>query len=85
VVKLWDPQTKRLCHIGSYASEEDTARAYDRAAVQAHGPDTKLNFPGEDIKTWRQQDIALLKELVAVAAMLGQQQGTCGCLWPSFH
>jgi hypothetical protein len=46
-VRLWEPQTKRPRHIGSYASEEDAARAYDRAAVQAHGPDAKRNFPGE--------------------------------------
>jgi hypothetical protein len=128
--KLWDPKTKRQRHLGYFASEEDAARAYDRAAVQARGPDTKLNFPAEDIseppvssgggrskvsaKRRRQappqsesdgseeeeQDgsegseeasqvpleflgpdevpgygsIALLKELVAVAAMLEQQQ-----------
>jgi hypothetical protein len=28
----------------------------------------------QDIRTWRQEDIALLKELVAVSAMLGQQE-----------
>jgi hypothetical protein len=46
-VQLYDEQTKRPQHIGSYASEEDAARAYDRAAVQAHGPGAKRNFPGE--------------------------------------
>jgi hypothetical protein len=35
--------------IGYYASVEDAARAYDCAAVQAHGPDAKRNFPGEDV------------------------------------
>ncbi|KAG1664307.1 hypothetical protein FOA52_005705 [Chlamydomonas sp. UWO 241] len=48
-VKLWDPQTKRRQHIGLFASEEDAARAYDCAAVQAHGPGAKRNFPGEAI------------------------------------
>jgi hypothetical protein len=49
-VQVTDPQTKRGSqHIGSYASEEDAARAYDCAAVQAHGPDANRNFPGEDI------------------------------------
>ncbi|KAG1664310.1 hypothetical protein FOA52_005708 [Chlamydomonas sp. UWO 241] len=48
-VKLWEPQTKRLRHIGHFACEEDAARAYDCAAVQAHGPGTKRNFPGEAI------------------------------------
>jgi hypothetical protein len=48
-VSLADPQTKRKQHIGRCASEEDAARAYDCAAVQAHGPGAKRNFPGEDI------------------------------------
>jgi hypothetical protein len=48
-VNMWDPLTKRKQYIGSYASEEDAARAYDCAAVQAHGPDAKRNFPGEAI------------------------------------
>jgi hypothetical protein len=44
---------KKACgskrHIGRYASEKDTARAYDCAAVQANGPGAKCNFPGEAI------------------------------------
>jgi hypothetical protein len=46
-VDLWDPQTKRSRFIGTYASEEDAARAYDCAVVQARGPGAELNFPGE--------------------------------------
>jgi AP2-like factor (euAP2 lineage) len=34
---------------GTYASEQDAARAYDGAAVQANGPGAKRNFPGEVI------------------------------------
>jgi hypothetical protein len=30
-------------------SQEDAARAYDYAAVQAHGPGAERNFPGEAI------------------------------------
>jgi hypothetical protein len=48
-VCLRDPQTKRKQHIGSYASEEDAARAYDCAAVQARGPGAKRNFTGDAI------------------------------------
>jgi hypothetical protein len=48
-VNLTDPQTKRCRHIGYYASEEDAARAYDCAAVQAHGPGAERNFAGEAI------------------------------------
>jgi Mg-chelatase subunit ChlI len=49
MVRLTDPLTKRHRHIGNFASEEDAARAYDCAAVQAHGPSAKRNFPGEPI------------------------------------
>jgi hypothetical protein len=48
-VQLTDPQTKRNQSKGYFASEEDAARAYDFAAVQAHGPGAKRNFAGEDI------------------------------------
>ncbi|KAG1681527.1 hypothetical protein FOA52_014033 [Chlamydomonas sp. UWO 241] len=48
-VSLQDLQTKRMRHIGSFAPEEDAARAYDYAAVQARGPGAKRNFPGEAI------------------------------------
>jgi hypothetical protein len=47
--KLWDPQAKRSRSVGYYASEEDAARAYDCATVQAHGPGAKRNFPAEAI------------------------------------
>jgi hypothetical protein len=50
-VSLWDPQAKRNRFIGSYASEEDAARAYDCAAVQARGPGAERNFPGEATAT----------------------------------
>jgi hypothetical protein len=47
--QLWNPETKRQQHIGTYDSEEDAARAYDCAAVKLLGLDTKRNFPGEVI------------------------------------
>jgi hypothetical protein len=49
LVQRYDPQTQRSRHIGYYASEEDAARAYDYAAVQARGADAKRNFPGEAV------------------------------------
>jgi hypothetical protein len=45
--QLWEPQTKLKRHIGCYTSEDDAARAYDFAAVTAHGPGATRNFPGE--------------------------------------
>ncbi|KAG1659934.1 hypothetical protein FOA52_015372 [Chlamydomonas sp. UWO 241] len=50
LVRLWDPRIASQRQIGSYASEKDAGRAYDYAAVRAHGPGTKLNFPGEIIR-----------------------------------
>jgi hypothetical protein len=44
-----DQETKRRRFIGSCASEEDAARAYDCAAVQARGPGAKRNFPDEAV------------------------------------
>jgi hypothetical protein len=48
-VSLYDSQNKGKQYIGSYASEEDAARAYDCAAVKLLGLDTKRNFPDEII------------------------------------
>ncbi|KAG1677859.1 hypothetical protein FOA52_008623 [Chlamydomonas sp. UWO 241] len=48
-VALTDTQTKRQRHVGYFASEEDAARAYDHAAVQARGPGADRNFPCEGI------------------------------------
>jgi hypothetical protein len=47
--RLYDPQTKRQKSIGTFASEEDAARAYDCAAVKLLGLGTKRNFPDEAI------------------------------------
>jgi hypothetical protein len=58
-VQLWDPQTKRQRHIGYFASQEDAARAYDRAAVQlGSGAKKKRNFPGEDMQEAPGMDIS---------------------------
>ncbi|KAG1671919.1 hypothetical protein FOA52_003486 [Chlamydomonas sp. UWO 241] len=48
--QLWNLHTKIQKHIGTYASEENAARAYDWATVKMHGPEcTERNFPGEVI------------------------------------
>ncbi|KAG1675305.1 hypothetical protein FOA52_015979 [Chlamydomonas sp. UWO 241] len=49
IVKLYNPQTKRMQHVGIFDSEEDAGRAYDFAAVQFFGEGAKRNFPGETI------------------------------------
>jgi hypothetical protein len=47
--QVYNPQAKRGRSVGYFGSEEDAARAYDFAAVQAHGPGAKRNFPDEAI------------------------------------
>lgn len=37
-------ELKRARHIGSFESEEDAARAYDREAIKMLGPEAGLNF-----------------------------------------
>jgi hypothetical protein len=36
---------RRTLYLGMFASEEDAARAYDRKALELHGPAARLNFP----------------------------------------
>jgi AP2-like factor (ANT lineage) len=69
---LYDPQTKRGQYIGSYASEEDAARAYDRAAVQAHGPGAERNFPPASTDTNRVSEGDGDISLAALVRSLGE-------------
>ena len=39
---------KKMLHLGMYATVEEAAIAYDRAAIVHKRPKTDLNFPDED-------------------------------------
>jgi hypothetical protein len=38
-------------YVGTFAAEEDAARAYDNAAVERCGDCTKLNYPHQLVRT----------------------------------
>lgn len=52
--------------VGSYATEEQAARAYDQAALKYHGEFAQLNFPSEVGRPLADQEAE--KELVEAAA-----------------
>lgn len=48
--KLWRADIRadrQAYHLGSFASEDEAARAYDQAARRLHGEFARLNFPEE--------------------------------------
>jgi AP2-like factor (euAP2 lineage) len=83
-VRLWQPQTKRTQQIGHFSSEEDAARAYDYAAVQAHGQSAKRNFPSETIgeapETVGEQQKQQARATRASAGTSAGLHGTRGCM-----
>ncbi len=46
--KRWAARLRAYGHLGMFATPEEAARTYDRAALKAYGVSAKLNFPRED-------------------------------------
>uniref|UniRef100_A0A7S3QSY1 AP2/ERF domain-containing protein n=1 Tax=Dunaliella tertiolecta TaxID=3047 RepID=A0A7S3QSY1_DUNTE len=70
VAVLWDRELKRARHIGSFESEEDAARAYDREAIKMLGSEAGLNFR-ESMTEFLASTGADVSHLSADAANLG--------------
>lgn len=47
IARLHGVAKYRSGYIGLFPTREDAARAYDRAALEAHGPFARVNFPSE--------------------------------------
>jgi hypothetical protein len=85
VAVLWDRELKRARHIGSFESEEDAARAYDREAIKMLGPEAGLNFRESECVMWRGAGCGpcMPCTVAACRVLLGMSQGVrpAGSRW----
>merc|ERR1719387_421699 len=87
--RIWERECGRFLHLGTFASPEDAARAYDRAVLHFCGRDADTNYPVEQYeqdplvnalpKLSKEEFVLRLREAKAEAkAPIDKPKGTIG-------
>ncbi|KAG1677932.1 hypothetical protein FOA52_001350 [Chlamydomonas sp. UWO 241] len=72
---LYDRDARsHLVHLGSFGSEEEAARSYDRASIVSRGAEAKTNFPLTDYA----QELSQLKKMTREEVVAHVRRGSSG-------